>query len=342
MGVITHSEANIKLNSQRADAVFSRCLCLELGQALAVMAREYSAAGDIFRVAADLFAGGSSCDPTLPSAGLFLREVYSHWGRAMERRERGGAARGTASDASASAAARDVYELAVSRGVWAHPLQRPQDRYLRALRARPFWDAAELPAARALETHAAAILAEARGLMASQFRSYRQRGPDHGGADDHLVTSGSWSDVHLFFGCRKDFANCARCPRTAAAIASEPRLNECFLGTCWFSRLAPGTHLASHCGPSNFKLRCHLGVQVPRGARIRVGSEEREWKQGECLVFDESFEHEVWHEGAEDRIVLIADMWHPDLDVERAVPCGAEQRAALEAARAGRHLPRRA
>jgi aspartate beta-hydroxylase len=30
-------------------------------------------------------------------------------------------------------------------------------------------------------------------------------------------------------------------------------------------------------------------------------------------VFDDSFEHEAWNEGAGERIVLIVDIWHPDL-----------------------------
>lgn len=38
-------------------------------------------------------------------------------------------------------------------------------------------------------------------------------------------------------------------------------------------RLVAGTHLSAHCGPSNFRLRCHLGLVVPPGVRIRVGDE---------------------------------------------------------------------
>ena len=45
----------------------------------------------------------------------------------------------------------------------------------------------------------------------------------------------------------------------------------------------------------------------------------RAWKQGECLVFDDSFEHEVFHDGNADRIVLICDCWHPQVDVDTMV-----------------------
>ena len=36
-------------------------------------------------------------------------------------------------------------------------------------------------------------------------------------------------------------------------------------------------------------------------------------KEGECMVFDDSFEHEAWHKGDVTRIVLVFDVWHPDL-----------------------------
>ena len=48
--------------------------------------------------------------------------------------------------------------------------------------------------------------------------------------------------------------------------------------------------------------------RATRGAGIRVGTETREWRAGECLIFDDSFEHEVWHDGDSDRVVLICDL----------------------------------
>ena len=53
-----------------------------------------------------------------------------------------------------------------------------------------------------------------------------------------------------------------------------------------------------------------------------------------------SYEHEVWHEGTEDRIVLICDMWHPELDLGRVVvpSLNPQQYEALESASKGAHL----
>ncbi len=80
-----------------------------------------------------------------------------------------------------------------------------------------------------------------------------------------------------------------RCPRTAAMV--DQLIGEVFLAL--FSRLRPGTHLPAHCGLVNYQLTVHLGVRIPPGCTIRVGSETRTWTEGGCLVFDDSFEHEA-------------------------------------------------
>ena len=76
-------------------------------------------------------------------------------------------------------------------------------------------------------------------------------------------------------------------------------------------------------GPSNHKWRLHLGVVVPDGgvSSIRVGDAaaaqaRRPWEEGKVLLFDDSYEHEVFHEGGEEagsRVVLIVDLWHPEV-----------------------------
>eukprot|EP00435_Cladocopium_sp_Y103_P009312 s4468_g2.t1 len=86
--------------------------------------------------------------------------------------------------------------------------------------------------------------------------------------------------------------------------------------TSLFSQLLPGTRLRSHCGPSNLRLTCHLGIRIPSGCKIVCGGEPRCWEEGKCIVFDDSFEHEVLHEGDEARTVLLVNFWHPDVPPE--------------------------
>ena len=66
----------------------------------------------------------------------------------------------------------------------------------------------------------------------------------------------------------------------------------------------------------NARLICHLPLIVPPGCGFRVGGEVREWREGELLVFDDTVEHEAWNDGASDRIILIFDVWRPEVTPE--------------------------
>jgi aspartyl/asparaginyl beta-hydroxylase (cupin superfamily) len=44
-----------------------------------------------------------------------------------------------------------------------------------------------------------------------------------------------------------------------------------------------------------------------------VGDQVHHWEEGKCIVFDDTFEHEVWNRTDEERLVLLIDLWHPDL-----------------------------
>ena len=90
----------------------------------------------------------------------------------------------------------------------------------------------------------------------------------------------------------------------------------CRRGQVKFSIMHPGTHVWPHTGPTNCRLRAHLGLVVPEGAFLRVANETRTWSQGQFIIFDDSFEHEVWHNGSSYRLVLIVDVWHPELTRE--------------------------
>jgi aspartyl/asparaginyl beta-hydroxylase (cupin superfamily) len=59
----------------------------------------------------------------------------------------------------------------------------------------------------------------------------------------------------------------------------------------------------------------HFMEQVPPGCcEITVGGEARAWADGELLIFDDSFEHSVAHTGTGERLILIADVLHPQLE----------------------------
>jgi aspartyl/asparaginyl beta-hydroxylase (cupin superfamily) len=78
-----------------------------------------------------------------------------------------------------------------------------------------------------------------------------------------------------------------------------------------FSALNPHARIPPHTGPMNGILRAHLGLVVPQGCFIRVGPDEQTWQEGKVMVFDDSFEHEVFNHSNEVRIVLFMNFWHP-------------------------------
>jgi|ERR1051326_2287016 beta-hydroxylase len=120
-----------------------------------------------------------------------------------------------------------------------------------------------------------------------------------------IVQPAHWKTFFFYaYGHRVD-EGCAPCPKTAALLDSIPGMT-----TAMFSILTPGTHITPHRGPFKGVLRLHLPLLVPAdGERcaIRVGGETRTWREGEGLVFDDTYEHEAWNESDEIRVVLFVD-----------------------------------
>jgi aspartyl/asparaginyl beta-hydroxylase (cupin superfamily) len=129
---------------------------------------------------------------------------------------------------------------------------------------------------------------------------------------ENLVRSGRWSMLKLYYRGRKNEDYCSLFPQTVAVIEANRSVLR-LGGDVFFSVLDPDTHVAPHNGPTNMRVRCQLGVDVPEGCGLRVGGITRTWEQGRCLVFDDSFLHEVWNRGTRPRVVLIVDLWPPDL-----------------------------
>jgi beta-hydroxylase len=100
-----------------------------------------------------------------------------------------------------------------------------------------------------------------------------------------------------------------QCPRTAALMREIPGMT-----TAMISILSPHKHILDHRGPYKGVLRYHLGLIVPRDApacRIRVGDDVRHWEEGKSLIFDDTFNHEVWNDTDETRVVLFVDVKRP-------------------------------
>ncbi|GAA0302779.1 hypothetical protein GCM10009087_10690 [Sphingomonas oligophenolica] len=102
--------------------------------------------------------------------------------------------------------------------------------------------------------------------------------------------------------------NLERCPKTAAIVEQIPGLNSAF-----FSILAPGTHIPAHRGVTKGLVTCHLGLIVPRDGDVRMRVSDRvvRWAEGETLVFDDTYDHEVWNDTSGTRVVLLIQFERP-------------------------------
>ena len=83
-----------------------------------------------------------------------------------------------------------------------------------------------------------------------------------------------------------------------------------------FSLLRPGAHIPPHNGFVNTRLICHLPLVVPGRCTFRVGNEMRDWVEGRAWVFDDTIEHEAWNRSDRTRVILLFDVWRPELSDE--------------------------
>ena len=144
--------------------------------------------------------------------------------------------------------------------------------------------------------------------------------PDYDVKSEHssdALHTGSW-DWHSYVlngQLQPMFAE--RCPKTAAIVDGLRETGQLFetpFAFCFFSTLQGDSTIKAHVGPMNLRLRIHLPLVVPTGdCGLRVGSQVRQWEEGKALVLDDAYEHEVWNKTDSVRVLLLLDVWHPDV-----------------------------
>ncbi|WP_051504240.1 aspartyl/asparaginyl beta-hydroxylase domain-containing protein [Sphingomonas jaspsi] len=205
-------------------------------------------------------------------------------------------------------------------------LQRPTSFYYPGLLEKRYYDPSDFAWAAAIEAATPAISAEIQREMSlgAEFSPYlvseknRPRTEFHG-----LHDNPRWSVLQLFEKGQPTAA-ASRFPATMNAMQDA---DLCRIGTrspnILFSRLAAGAHIPPHHGMMNARLICHLPLIVPDNCRFTVGGESRPWTVGKLTIFDDSVLHEARNDSHHDRIVLIFDVWKPELS--------GEERAAITA-----------
>lgn len=98
------------------------------------------------------------------------------------------------------------------------------------------------------------------------------------------------------------------CPKTVALLKSIPSINGAL-----FAAMAPRSELNRHRDPFAGSLRYHLGLVTPNSeqCRIYVDGEPYHWKDGEAVLFDETYIHHAINDTDQERIILFCDVRRP-------------------------------
>jgi beta-hydroxylase len=102
------------------------------------------------------------------------------------------------------------------------------------------------------------------------------------------------------------------CPFTTALLADIPNVK-----AAMFAALPPGSRLVQHRDPFAGSIRYHLGLSTPNddGCYIEVDGERYSWRDGQAVLFDETYLHYAENTTDRNRIILFCDverpMWFP-------------------------------
>ncbi|XP_036799865.1 aspartyl/asparaginyl beta-hydroxylase isoform X44 [Oncorhynchus mykiss] len=201
------------------------------------------------------------------------------------------------------------YERGHQRGHFASVWQRSLYN-VDGLKAQPWWtpkDTGYMDLIKTLERNWRTIRDEALSVMDKTTGLFVPE-------EENLREKGEWGQFTLWQQGKKAGESCHSVPKTCGLLERYTEATGCKRGQIKFSVMQPGTHVWPHTGPTNCRLRMHLGLVIPKtGCKIRCTNDTRAWEEGKVLIFDDSFEHEVWQDADSYRLIFIVDVWHPEL-----------------------------
>ena len=217
------------------------------------------------------------------------------------------------------------------------PLQRPKFFWFPDLPSGPYhdpmlqpWAATLRDAWQEIRDEAAQLLREDRDFVSFLNLKPGQKAPSSLGGAAEIP---AW-DAYFFYrhGVRYD-ANHGRCPRTSALLESIElcRVARQAPEIC-FSVIRPQSSILPHYGVTNTRLVFHLPLLIPPNCALNVAGIEHRWREGEPILFDDTYEHEAWNRSDSPRLILLMDCWNPHLtEAEKeAVRCVVEAIDAIE------------
>lgn len=162
-----------------------------------------------------------------------------------------------------------VYTEAAKKKLFLSPYQRSLYN-VDHLKSRPFWTLAESGYKhefRTLQDNWKRIRDEGLSVLSKEGYFTNE--------SENLRDFGDWKQFELFARGQKNSKNCERTPYTCKLIETFPAARFCKRGQVKFSVMHPGTHVWPHCGPTNCRLRAHLGLKTAEKTVLRVVKETK-------------------------------------------------------------------
>ena len=141
-------------------------------------------------------------------------------------------------------------------------------------------------------------------------QSFNPIGKHYNSQSNNIFKPSEWTTYNIIKNNQQDPPASDNLPILCHLLNNLPS----FMGWAFISVLHPNTNIPLHRGEHNFKLTCHIGISGFEQSYFKINEQKLYWKEKEYFVFDDSQVHEVIHKGSEDRIVLVIDLFHPDLN----------------------------
>jgi aspartyl/asparaginyl beta-hydroxylase (cupin superfamily) len=159
-----------------------------------------------------------------------------------------------------------------------------------------------------ITTHFQEIKKEFYNVLANNAQLPRYHDIDPGETEISSITQKNWNVFMLYLlGYQLEKAQ-ALCPTLSQLVEKIPHVIQAF-----FSILEPGKSIPLHKGPYIGYLRYHLGIHIPKNhpPEIIINGQPYTWQEGEAILFDDSWPHEVRNQSDDYRAVLIIDVLRP-------------------------------
>ena len=169
----------------------------------------------------------------------------------------------------------------------------------------PYIPADRIPALQALDDNWEIIRDEAVNLRTAQRIRAAEKNNDAG--FNSFFKSG-WKRFYLKWYEAEHPSAGEFCPKTVEILRGIPEVK-----AAMFAELPPGATLNKHRDPFAGSLRYHLGLETPNDDRcfIEVDGQRYSWRDGQSVVFDETFIHWAQNGTDQDRIILFCDVERP-------------------------------